>query len=386
MDAGPPLSTLLSRVLVAFTIEFDNEFERRFAEAGHRGRFGVSLVMWSNFMRFVGDGITVGELATVAGLPKARMLSTLGGMERWRYVAVGPESAGNPPEARRDGWGSARGLRSDWVVRLTPVGRNAQEIWQPLFDKIERRWEERFGTDAIDELRGSLEAIIGQVDVELPEYLPVVGSSNGMVAGLSPPERRGTAVGEGDTASRLHLPALLSQVLLAYTIDFERESELSLPLSANFVRALDETGVPVRDLPLLAGVSIEATSMALTFLAKTGYVVVEVDHAGTKRVRLTPKGREAQERSRLLHHDVEGRWEARFGADDVRRLRASLHGVLDQRDGEHARLSRGLQPHAGGWRGSKRYIEHTEAMIADPSVGLPHYPMVLHRGGWPDGS
>jgi hypothetical protein len=25
-------------------------------------------------------------------------------------------------------------------------------------------------------------------------------------------------------------------------------------------------------------------------------------------------------------------------------------------------------------------------MINDPSAGLPHYPMVLHRGGWPDGS
>jgi DNA-binding MarR family transcriptional regulator len=175
-------------------------------------------------------------------------------------------------------------------------------------------------------------------------------------------------------------------VLLAYTIDFKGESELSLPLSANFVRVLDETGVTARDLPLAAGVSKEATSMALTFLAKTGYVVVEADPVGTKRVRLTPTGREAQESSRRLHHEVENRWEVRFGADGVGRLRASLHGLLDQRDGEHARLSRGLKPHAGGWRGSKRYIEHTEAMITDPSVALPHYPMVLHRGGWPDGS
>ena len=84
-----PLSTPLSQVLVAFTIELDNEFERRFAEAAVGRRFGISLVMWSNFLRFVGDGITVGELPIVGGLPKARMLSTLGGMERWRYVYVG---------------------------------------------------------------------------------------------------------------------------------------------------------------------------------------------------------------------------------------------------------------------------------------------------------
>jgi DNA-binding MarR family transcriptional regulator len=368
MPAGSPLSTLLSHVLVAFTIELDNEFERRLRESGHSPRV-TSLVMWSNFMRFVGDGITVGELPTAAGIPKARTLSTLGGMERWRYVVVGLD-----PQTKREGWGSARGLRDDWVVRLTPEGRAAEEIWRPLPDEIERRWRERFGAGAIEELRRSLETIVGRLEVELPEYLPIVGSANGMAADVSPVEKR-------DTASHLQLSALLSQALLAYTIDFERSSERSLPLTANIVRVLDEEGRSIRDLPLAAGVSKEATSMALTFLAKTGWIVVE-----DKLVRLTPKGRAAQEGSRRLHADVEGGWETRFGAQDLRRLRASLHGVLDRRDGEHALLARGLHPHPGGWRGTKPYLAHTEAMIENPSTGLPHYPMVLHRGGWPDGS
>ena len=47
MSAGVPLSTLLSRALVAFTIEFDNEFEHRFAQVGGGARV-ASLVMWSN--------------------------------------------------------------------------------------------------------------------------------------------------------------------------------------------------------------------------------------------------------------------------------------------------------------------------------------------------
>ena len=38
MTASPPLSTLLSHALLAFTIELDNEFERRFAETGERAR------------------------------------------------------------------------------------------------------------------------------------------------------------------------------------------------------------------------------------------------------------------------------------------------------------------------------------------------------------
>jgi Mn-dependent DtxR family transcriptional regulator len=170
-------------------------------------------------------------------------------------------------------------------------------------------------------------------------------------------------------------------VLLAYTLDLERESEQALPLSANFVRVLDEKGMDVREVPFAAGVSSEATSMALKLVTKSGHVVVE-----TKVVRLTPKGREAQEAARVLHAELEKRWRARFGAAEVRRLRTALDGVLDQREGERLRLSLGLEPHPDGWRASKRYVEQTNAVVADPLGRLPHYPMVLHRGGWPDGS
>jgi DNA-binding MarR family transcriptional regulator len=376
-----PLSTPLSQLLVAFTIEFDNEFERRFSEAGVGRRFGISLVMWSNFMRFVGDGITVAELQEAVGLPGARVLSTLGGMERWGYVYVSPDPAGRPPTEKRDGYGSARGLRQDWFVRPTPAGVTARAIWQPLFGDIEKRWEERFGTDEIRELRRSAGELVGQLDVELPEYLPIVGSANGMIAEIAPRTRRPESSG-----ADAPLPTLLSQVLLAYTLDFERESELSLPLSANFVRVLDEAGLDVRDLPAVAGVSKEATSMAVRYLTKTGLAVVEASLGGGKLIRLTPKGREAQDAASLAHVSVETAWETRFGAGTVRGLRAALQALLDQRDGERARLSLGLQPPADGWRATKPYVEQTNAVIDDPGGKLPHYPMVLHRGGWPDGS
>jgi hypothetical protein len=364
VPGAAPLSTLLSQVLIAHTIELDNEFERRFAEAGGGARV-VSVVMWSNFLRFVGDGTTVDELPTASGLPKPRTLSTLGGMERWRYIAVGPAAVD-----KRDGWGSARGLRGDWVVRPTSAGRAAAEIWRPLFDDIEQRWEERFGAETIDELRRSLAAIVRRVDVELPELVPIVDGKDGMAAGLGPPEQRDRTASDGK------LMVLLSRALLAYTIDFEGESELSLPLSANFVRVLDETGVAVRDLPLAASVPKEATSMALTYLTKNGYVAVH-----EKVARLTPKGREAHDRLRRLHAAVEKRWVARFGADHVDRLRLALQRVRDD-----PCLSNALEPHPDGWRSTKRYSAHTKAMLDDPRRGLPHYPVVLHRGGWPDGS
>ena len=369
MNASAPLSTPLSQTLVAFTIEFDNEFELRFAEAGGGAR-AASLVMWSNFLRFVGNGITIGELPTAAGLPKALVRSLVGGMERWRYVAVGP--AGEPVTTKRDGYGSGRGLRNEWVVRPTAAGRTAEEIWRPLFGEIEGRWEKRFGTSTVDDLRGALHAVVARRDAPLPEFLPIVGTATGMAVDL--PLRHDRV---GDDPSSLHLAALLSHVLLAYAIDYERESELSLPLSANVVRVLDETGVSVADLAVAGCVSNEATSMAVRYLAKTGYVEVKA-----KRVSLTTKGREARDGSRRRHTETEEEWVTRFGEEAVRALRSALGALLGQRDA----LSEGLEPHPGGWRASRPYAERTRAIVDDPEEALPHYPMVLHRGGWPDGS
>jgi hypothetical protein len=307
-------------------------------------------------------------------------------MERWRYVFVAPAAVHRAPNTKRDSFGSARGLSSTWVVRLTPAGRRAEAIWPQLFAEIEGRWEERFGAAEIDELRGLLRAIVGAIDVELPEYVPIVAGANGMTANLPPLESRQAAQGEDDLPSSLSVSALLSQALLAYTIDFEAESQLSLPLSANFVRVLDERGVLVKDLPLLAGVSKEATAMALTFLAKTAYVVVEGASAGTRSARLSPTGREVQRDYDRLHAEVAAQWETRFGAETVERLQSSLGRLLEQRDGKHARLARGLEPYDGGWRASDAYRTQTDAVLDDPIARLPHYPMVLHRGGWPDGS
>jgi hypothetical protein len=364
----PPLSTPLSHLLIAFTIEFDNELDHRLVEAGVGRRLPISMVMWSNFMRFVGDGITVGDLPVAAGIPKSRTLSTLGGMERWRYVFVSPRATGKPPAAKRDGWGSARALRREWYVRPTPIGQKTQEIAPPLFGEIEQRWEDRLGAGAIDELRQALDTLIGGLDVELPEYLPIVGSSNGMLAEVEHRER--------GAMDRGHLSARLARVLLAYTLDFERESELSLPLTANYVRVLDKEGLDVREVPRIAGVSKEATSMALKFLAKTGYITVDA-----KLPRLTPKGLEARAAAPRLHAEVERAWKKRFGAKNVRRVRHAVDEVLG-----HARLSDGLHPYPEGWRARKQYVEQTNAVIDDPRGQLPHYPMVLHRGGWPDGS
>ena len=367
---GLPLPALLSQVLVAFTIEFDNEFERqmphRTTNQGSPAGLGygpwlASMAMYSTCMRFVGEkGVRVSQLERLA-----RTKTNLNGMERWGYVVVEPhpdESQPKPP-------------RSEWVIRATQKGRKAQELWRPLFAVIEKRWRARFGEDEIDQLRKSLWSVISQFEVELPDCLPILGY--GLFSRVAHLQRREPALGENDADSPLPLSTLLSQALLAFALEFERKYDLSLAISANIVRVLDEQGVRVRDLPLLTGVSKQAISMALGVLQKTGVAVVEPDPTAsrTKRVRLTPKGRDAQDACRQRLGLIEERWQARFGEQNIRRLRRSLERLVGEPTAERSPLFRGLEPYPDGWRASVR----------KPNT-LPHYPMVLHRGGYPDGS
>jgi hypothetical protein len=131
-----PLPTLLSRLLIAFTTEFDNEAEHRLAHrttlgaAGGTGRgpWLVSQAMWANFMQFVGaEGVPLHEVDDLA------RITNLAGLQRWGYVTVGPDAAdGRPAPPRRD-----------WVVRPTRAGRRAQGVWEPLAGTVRVRRDRR---------------------------------------------------------------------------------------------------------------------------------------------------------------------------------------------------------------------------------------------------
>jgi DNA-binding PadR family transcriptional regulator len=353
MDGRLPLPTLLSHALVAFTIEFDNEFEHR---TPHRttthGSTGgsrdapwlVSMVMWTKFLQFVDDeGVTLRELRRRTGASAKEMRTWLTRLsEWWGYVVVEPEAEG-----------------SDSMVRPTAGGRRALAVWRPLTGAIEKRWEERFGVIKVGNLRESLDAIDSQLDAALPASLPILGY--GLFS-------RGTGEKQAAIYGR-SLPARLSRVLLAFAIAFERDSGISLAIGANVLRLVGEQGVRLSDLPRLAAVSREAIAMSLSFLGSHGYAAVGPESPGSrvKLVRLTSKGQDA----RLVYLNsiwrIEEDWRARFGEQTLVSLRQSLEALA----GEVA----APDPYPDGWRAS----------VPTPE-GLPHYPMILHRGGFPDGS
>ena len=212
-------------------------------------------------------------------------------------------------------------------------------------------------------------------DLALPAYLPVLGY--GLWTHLPTAPRRASARPVADDEGGRDLSAPLSRVLLLFALDVEPEAKLSMALGANVVRVLDESGVPVRDLPRLTGISKESIAVAASFLEKRGLVEVRHDPAGggLKGIHLTSEGTRLRGRFDAAVAATEMRWGDRFGADRVSALRASLEPLVIGAAGGRSPLWQGLQPFPDGWRAGVRQPET-----------LPHYPMVLHRGGFPDGS
>ncbi len=363
------LPALLSQALVAYTIEFDNEAEHRLPHRttdhgasahgdGDPTTWLVSLVMWENCLRHVTDQpITVGELET-----RARTGTNLDGMRRWGYITID---------------GTARKIHKgrpgpDAVLRATAAGLRAREVWLPLPGLIEQRWRERFGAGQVDRLRESLVTVVSQLDPGLPDCLPILGAallSRGPDPALPP-------AGHVDPAG-LPLSALLSRMLLSFALEYEREMGLSLAISANVLRVLGADGTRRRDLPPLTGTSKEAVSWAMGILIRGHQAAEGPDPAAGrgKIARLTPRGLGAQ---RIYHEfvgSIEQRWYERFTGRAIGALRTSLEALATAPDGEPPPLFGGLEPYPDNWR----------AAVRRPAT-LPHYPMVLHRGGYPDDS
>lgn len=348
-----PISALLSQAFVAFTIEFDNEFERRVphrttrlgSKEGRRRPWLVSMVMWLRFMRHVPEqGIAASELARLTGLDRKGIVAWLTRMGKWwGYVVVD----------------------RDTVVRPTEAGSRAQQVWRPLTAEIEVRWEARFGQEEVERLKGALGALCKQLPSRLPDYMPIL--QYGLFSRV--PERWSSP-----NVAPLSLPGLLAKALLAFALEFESESEISLAIAENVLRFAAEP-VRVRDLPRMSGVSKEAIAMCLSFLEKRGFATIAIDPGSRARVLiLTPKGRRVRTACTARIGEVEAKWREHFGEETIEAIRESLEAIVTEPLIESA-LYAGMAPHRNGWR----------AEIPRPEA-LPHLPIVLHRGGYPDGS
>jgi DNA-binding MarR family transcriptional regulator len=359
-----PLPTLLSFVLVAFTVEFDNEAEHRLP---HRtSDFGgtpfslwlVSLAMYFNCLQFVPEqGIGMRELEL-----QARTRPNWDGMRRWGYVFFAPDPKDHRPHPPH--WA--------WLVRTTPQGRAAQEGMKALLPELEQCWRKRFGGAAIQELRTALIAILRALPGGLPDCMPILHYG----LACEGPQERENRPRESDLVS-LPLAVLLARVLLAFAVEFEQEWPLSLAICANILRIVEPEGTLVYKIPALSGVSKSASTMALGFLEKRGFaqMLSQKPNRLGRIVLLTAAGTQVQADSPQRLRMLEERWRGRTGPEALSALRTGLEGLAGDGTRQDSPLFQGLEPYPEGWR----------AKVSAPDT-LPHFPMMLHRGGFPDGS
>jgi hypothetical protein len=341
--AGAPFSMLLSQVWIAFAIEADGAVE---AGATDRVRrlFRISLAMWCNGLRFIdGDGITVGDLSA-----RAHARCNIGGLERWGWITVGDTGAG-----RRDGYGTGRGVTAGTVLRPTRAGAYARRLWPQTVADVEQRWQARFGTGVVGRMRAAL-PFAGQMPWSPPEVHPPDGFRTHVVDGPAD---------DGDVP----LPGLLGRALTALTLELERDAAVSMPVAADVLRVIGGDVIRLRDLPALSGLSKEAIAMVTGYLGRAKLAELRAPRS----IMLTASGRGALDAYR----------DRAAGPGDGA-LQACLTEILSQREA----LAEGLRPAEGCWRGEKPYLAQTRRVLADPVAALPWHPMVLHRGGWPDGS
>ena len=332
---------------MAFAIEADNAAEAAGSE--HVGRlFRISVAMWANGLRLIDDGgTTVDELRS-----RARAACNIGGLERWGWIAVGDVGT-----KRRDGYGSHRGVQGSTVLRPTRAGSYARRLWPRVVTRVEEQWQVRFGTELVGRLRDALAPLAGRMPWSPPEVNPSDGFYTHIFDGPA----------AADDAEHTPLVALLGQALTALTLEHEKDAEVSLPIAADLLRVIDDRVSRMHDLPLLSGVSKEAVAMAVNYLLR--------DHLSEPRpersIALTVTGLDALDGYRARA----GRWR-----------NAALQHLLEEVVENREALAEGLVPPQGCWRGEKPYLAQTQRLLADPPGALPWHPMVLHRGGWPDGS
>jgi hypothetical protein len=146
MQSGLPFSAFLSRTYVAFTIEFDSEFERqvphRTAHSGAtpgfpRAPWLVSMHMWLRFMRYIPiKGIEAADLQSQLAISTKALQIWLTRLGRWwGYLTI-------EDPVRKS---SSSRVAPDVIVRPTPGGCKAIEVWQTLLPLMETRWRAALG-------------------------------------------------------------------------------------------------------------------------------------------------------------------------------------------------------------------------------------------------
>lgn len=201
------------------------------------------------------------------------------------------------------------------------------------------------------------------------------------------------------------LGSRVSQALVAFTIEADNQFErgmielgrpgmrTSLIMWAGVMRYVPLEGVGLDDLVRRCGLTADAVKFAVGGLQRWGYLhqldqgeLAPTSASGRgKTARLTEAGLESVHRSAKIDDEIIQGWRLVHGAS-VDQLDDTLTELISRRDEHGSVLGRGLAPAPTSWRANAPYKSQTKRLVADPASALPHHPMPVRQGAWPDGA
>lgn len=306
------LPVLLSRALGHLTAQLE--------DAAGVGPGVASLAVWSNVLRCVADagsnGMDERALPEAARISRRLATAALTGAVRRGWVSA--EADGHAPKSRH--------------VELTEVGKRAAQVWTSELSKADEAWEQ-------SPLRAVLEQLVARLTFELPHFPASYGAADPSAIGgpFVQASKRAVGVpahgtdwrpvlrGDGDTVSSLPLTALLSQALMAFTVDYEDHFPWPLASTATVLCHLGAAPTALADMPPDHGITGNGKSLLERHLIAV--VTSDPVDARSKLVALTDRG------LAVVHHHparleaVETEWRERFGEATVTGLRDALGPV-----------------------------------------------------------
>ncbi len=149
-----------------------------------------------------------------------------------------------------------------------------------------------------------LEALVSQLELEHPHFPVPYGTADPSFAGGGPgvdwkPVPRESA----SSVEGLPMTALLSQALVAFALEYEKERRGPIQWAANILREAGDDGAYLPPLP-------KRGTHSVPNLERLGIVSVDRD----KVVRLTAAGRAMRDAYGPLCEQIESRWRDRLGS------------------------------------------------------------------------
>jgi hypothetical protein len=271
----------------------ERAYEREGAGAGQM----PSLDLWANLLRALQCmGTDVLDLPRILRLSKRATRS--------RVLS-----------ATRHGWvEKIKSGQSHATVQLTVLGSHVAIRWKSLQDAAEEHWRAAAGVQRSGKLRASLENVVTRLPLEHPHYPASYGVADARITGGNGQDWKAVLREGGDTVSHLPFSALISQLLVAFAMNYEERSPVAFSLSTEIIKRIPPGGRPLQDL---------GYSVGLAALNRHGFVRVSRSRRG-EFVYLTPKGVAVSEAHGERVRAVETEWRSMLGDKSVTTLRQAL--------------------------------------------------------------